>query len=89
MKKKRYSEQQVVTILQEAEKGEKTIGGVCKAYGVSEQSFYRWRKKFGGMEVGDVRKLRGLEKENARLKRLLADRDLEIDAMKEVLSKNW
>ncbi|MCP4578983.1 MAG: transposase [Deltaproteobacteria bacterium] len=89
MKKRRYSEQQIVSILQEAEKGEKTIGEVCKAYGVSEQSFYRWRKKFGGMEVGDVRKLHGLEKENARLKRLLAERDLEIDAMKEVLSKNW
>ena len=76
-------------ILREAELRERRIGEICKAYGVSEQSFYRWRNKFGAMEVSDVRRLRQLEKENGRLKRLLAERDLELDAMKEVLKRDF
>ena len=89
MKKKRYSEEQIVKILREGERGDKTIGEVCRSYGVSENTFYNWRKKFGGMSVPDVRRLRELEKENNRLKRLVADRDLEIDVMKELLEKKW
>ena len=89
MKKKRYSAEQVVKILQEAEKGEGSIGDVCRRYEVSEATFYRWRRVYGDMKVAEVKRLRELEQENARLKRLVAERDLEIDAMKEVLSKKW
>jgi len=62
---------------------------VCKEYGISEQTWYRWKSKYGQMDVAEVRRLRELEKENARLKRLVAERDLEIDAMKEVLKGNF
>lgn len=89
MKKKRFTEEQIVRILREAERGQSTVAELCKTRGVSEQSYYRWKKKYGGMETADVRRLRELEKENARLKRLVAERDLEIDAMKEVLAKKW
>ena len=89
MKQSKFSEEQIISILREAEKGEQTIGAVCRAHGISENTFYKWRQKYGGIEVADVRRLRELEKENARLKRLLAERDIEIDAMKEVLAKKW
>ena len=89
MKKKRFTEEQIVRILREAEKKERSIGEVCKAHGVSEQSFYRWRNRFGSMEVSDVRRLRELEKQNSRLKRLLAEHVVEIDAMKEVLKRDF
>ena len=89
MKRKRFSEEQIVRILQEAERGEARVEELCKTHGVSQQSFYRWKKKYGGMEAADVKRLRELEKENARLKRIVAERDLEIDAMKEVLAKKF
>jgi putative transposase len=88
MKKSRYGAEKIVQILREAEAGDSSIGDVCRRHGVSEAAFYRWRKDFGAMKVPEVRRLRDLEQENARLKRLVAERDLEIDAMKEVLSKN-
>lgn len=88
MKKKRYTEEQIVGILRESEKTEKSIGDVCRRYGVSEATFYRWRRIYGGMHVPDVKRLRELEQQNARLKKLVAERDLELDAMKEVLAKN-
>jgi len=89
MKKKRYQAEQIVQILQEAERGEMTIGDVCRRYEMSEATFYRWRRVYGDMKVPEVKRLRELEQENARLKRIVAERDLEIDAMKEVLSKKW
>lgn len=89
MKKKRYTAEQVVRILQEADRGEVSIGDLCRRHGVSEATFYRWRQVYGSMQVPEVKRLRDLEQENARLKRIVADRDLEIDAMKEVLSKKW
>jgi putative transposase len=89
MKKKRYSAEEIVRILQEADRGDTTIGELCRRQGVSEAAFYRWRRVYGDMKVPEVRRLRELEQENARLKRLVAERDLEIDAMKEVLSKKW
>lgn len=89
MKKKRYKAEQVVRILQEAEKGAATIGDVCRRYEVSEATYYRWRRVYGGMKIPEVKRLRELEQENGRLKRLVAERDLEIDAMQEVLAKKW
>jgi putative transposase len=89
MKRKRFSDEQIIRILKEAEREDKTVAQVCREHGVSENSYYRWRRKFGGLSVPELRRLRELEQENARLKRMMAERDLEIDAMKEVLSKNW
>jgi putative transposase len=87
MKKKRFSEEQIVSVLREAASGGKTIGGVCRRHGISEPTFYIWRRKYESMTESEVRRLRELEKENGRLKKLLAERDLEVDAMKELLSK--
>ena len=88
MKAKQFTEEQMVGILREAEKGEESIGEVCRRHGISDVTFFRWRRKFGGLEMPEMRRLRELEKENARLKRLLAERDLEIDVVRELLSKN-
>ena len=87
MKRKRFSEEQIIGILQEAQKGEKTIGEVCRWAGVSEPTYYVWRRKYGTLSVPEVRRLRELEKENGRLKKLVAERDLEIDALRELLEK--
>ena len=89
MKKSRFNEEQIVSILREAEKGEQTIGAICRAHGISEVTFYAWRRKFDGMSVPDVKRMRELEHESGQLKRLLAERDLEIDALKKVLAKKW
>ncbi len=89
MKKSRFTEEQIVAILAEADRGEQTIGDVCRSHGVSEATFYNWRKRFRGMGVDEVREYRRLKQENARLKKLLADRELEIDAMKEVMRKKF
>ena len=88
MKQKRFTDEQIVSILAQAEKGEKPIVEVCREHAVTEVTFYRWRQKFGSVGVKEVQRLRELEKENARLKKLLAERDLEIDACKEFLAKN-
>ena len=89
MRKPKLTDEQIVAVLREAERGEKTIIEICKKAGVSEQTFYRWRNKFSGNTVQDVRKLKQLEKDNTRLLRLLGQRDVEIDAMKELLAKKW
>jgi len=81
------AERQAQQILREADRS--PVRQVAKKYGVSEQTIYAWRKRFGGMEAVDVKKLRQLEAENAKLKKLLAERDLEIDVMKEVAAKKW
>ena len=89
MKQKQFTDEQIVAILQAAEKGDKSISALCREHGIADVTFYRWRAKFGGLQAREVQRLRALEKENARLKRLLAERDLELDVVKEALSKNW
>jgi putative transposase len=87
MRKARFSEEQMVAIIREADR--EPVGAVAKRQGISEQTIYTWRKRFGGIEASDVRRLKQLEVENARLKKLVAERDLEIEVMKEVAAKNW
>ena len=87
MKKSRFSEQQLVKILREADKS--PVVRVAKKHGISEQTLYLWRKRFGKLEAVDVKRLRQLEQENAKLKKLVAERDLEIEVMKEVAAKKW
>jgi putative transposase len=87
MKQEQFTQEQIIGILQQAERGGQSVAMLCRAAGIAEVTFYRWRKKYGGMTVSEAARLRELERENARLKRLLAERDLELDATKELLAK--
>jgi putative transposase len=82
-----HTPEQIIKIIEQAEQGEQSIASVCREHGIAENTFYRWRKAYGGMSVNEVQRLKELEKENNRLKRLLAERVLEIDLLKELLSK--
>ena len=88
MKRSRFSEEQIIGILKEHEAGV-TVADLCRKHGMSSASFYSWKAKFGGMEVSDAKKLKALESENAKLKRLLADAMLDNTALKDLLSKKW
>ena len=87
MKRSRFTDEQIVRILQEADRD--PVAQVAKRHGVSEPSIYAWRKKFGDMGADDVRRLKQLEQENSRLKNIVAERDLEIEVMKEIAAKKW
>ena len=87
MKTNQHTAEQIIKILEQAEKAEQTIAAVCREHGIAENTFYRWRKAYGGMSVNEAQRLKELEKQNARLKRLLAERMLENDLLKELLSK--
>ena len=87
MKMPTYSAEQILKILEQADKGEQTVSALCRDHGIGEATFYRWRKTYRGMNLQEVQRLKELEKENARLKRMLAERLLEIDLLKEVVAK--
>ena len=88
MKGKRATEEQIIGVLKESEAGAATKE-LCRRQGISEQTFYRWKEKYGGMEVSDARKLHALEDENRRLKHIVAELTLDIAALKGVLGKKW
>jgi putative transposase len=87
MKQSTWTEERIITVLRQADTGDRLLAALCRAHGIAENTFYKWCKKYGGMEVSAAKQLRDLEQENARLKRLLADSRLEIDALKDVLTK--
>ena len=87
MKKSRFTEEQMVSIRRETDRD--TVPTVAKRHGVSEQTIYAWKKRFGAFQADDVRRLKQLEQENARLKKLAVERDLEIEVMKEIAAKKW
>lgn len=88
MRKKRFTEEQIHEILKESEAGIPTPE-ICRKYGISKNTFYNWRSKYAGMELSDLKKMRELEDENSKLKKLVADQALDIQALKAVLSKKW
>ena len=86
--KKRYTEEQIIKAIKQNEAGVK-VDELCRELGISSATFYNWRSRFSGLEVNEAKRLRELEAENNRLKKLLADKLLEVEAMKDVLSKKW
>lgn len=88
MKRSRFTEEQIVGILKEQEAGQRTAD-VCRKHGISEGTFYKWKAKFGGLEVSDARRLKALEDENAKLKKLLAETMLDNAVLKDLNSKKW
>ena len=88
MKRKRYTEEQIISILKQHEAG-RTMVDLAWEYGIAENTLYRWKSKFGGMEVSEAKRLRELESENAKLKRLLAEAELDKAALKELVEGKW
>ncbi len=88
MKKTRFTEAQIIGILNEQEQGIK-VSDLCRKHGISDATFYNWKSKYGSMKVDELKRLRELEQENARLKKIVANQSLEIDIFKDVISKKW
>ena len=88
MKRSRFSDEQIISILKEHQAGLSAVE-LCRKYGVSDATFYKWRSKYGGMEVAEAKRLKALEEENGKLKRLLADAMLDVSTLKEMLAKNF
>lgn len=88
MKRSRFTEPQIIDVLREHEAGAKT-GDICRKHGISSATFYKWKAKYGGMDVSDAVRLKALEDENGKLKRLLADAMLDVSALRELLKKKW
>jgi putative transposase len=89
MRQSKFTEEQIVSLLREAEKGEQTIEVLAKAKGISEQTFYRWRNKYGGVDTKDLKRMRELEKENQRLKHIVGELTLDNAALKALNAKKW
>ena len=88
MKKSKFTEEQIIAILKEQENGLK-VAEICRKYGIVDQTFYNWKKKYDGLSVEELRRLKGLEQENSRLKRIVADQAIDIQILKDVNSKKW
>ncbi|MCI0445617.1 transposase [bacterium] len=89
MKRKRFSEEQIIRILNEADQSSRSVIEICRDNGITDQTYYRWKRKYSGMNVPELQELRQITLENSRLKKIVAERDLEIEALKEVLKKKW
>lgn len=89
MRKSRYSEEQIIGILREAEGRSGTVEDYCRGKGITPVTFYRWKAAYGGMAVNEVARLRELERENARLKKIVAEKELSIEVLKEINAKKW
>lgn len=88
MKKKRFTEEQIIGVLKEAEAGAKTKD-LCRKHGISEATFYNWKARYGGLTVSEARRLKDLERENTRFKKLLAEAELDKSALKDLLGRKW
>lgn len=88
MKRSRFTQEQIIGVLKEHQAGAPTAD-LCRKHGISDATFYTWRSKYGGMEVSDARRLKGLQEENAKLKRLLAESMLDVSTLREMLAKNF
>ena len=88
MKRSKFSDEQILAIVKEGEAGRK-VADVCRAHGITEQTYYRWKSKYGGLELSEMQRLKQLEDENRRLKQIVAEQTLDIQAMKAVIAKKW
>lgn len=88
MKRSKFSDEQILAIVQEGEAGRK-VADLCRAHGITEQTYYRWKAKYGGMELSEMQRLKQLEDENRRLKHIVAEQTLDIQALKAVVAKKW